>query len=249
MAPNEVVSLGSGVPTIGANDIITEGEPYRAFYGYQHIGIFQTEEEVNNSPVQFGDLSVGPGDLKFADISGPEGIPDGIVDANDRTVIGDPYPEWLYGFNSSISYANFDFSMVFQGIQNVDRIIRGDVVYIGGNEQANILKIYENRWTLENPSEKYIRAGGSRNNLQQLSTYYINDGSFLRLKNIELGYSIPSVLVKKFKISSLRFYMSGQNLLTFTKIENFDPERLNTNIGTNNVPIYKTLTFGVNIVF
>jgi len=248
MAPNNVVSLGNGVQTINDNAIITEGEPYLAYYGYRQIGIFQSTEEVEESPNQFGD-SLIPGDLKYEDVSGPDGVPDGIVDADDRVVIGNPYPGWLYGLSASLTYKSFDLGFTFQGIQDVDRIVRSAENQAGANESSNLLKYWENRWTEENPSTELFIAGGSKNNVQKLSTFYIEDASFLRLKNIEIGYSIPERIINRMFLQKCRLYISGQNLLTFTKMENFDPERLSTNTGTNNVPIYRSLTCGVNIVF
>ncbi|MFB2119890.1 TonB-dependent receptor [Parapedobacter sp. 2B3] len=249
MAPNKVVNLGDrGIPTINNNTIITSGEPFMAYYGYQHTGIFQTVEEIENSPGQFGDV-LAPGDLKFSDVSGPAGVADGIVDAFDRVVIGNPYPEWMYGLNGSLSYRGFDMGFTFQGIQNVDRIVMGDANLLGGNEVSNVFRYFENRWTTDNPSTEIIKAGGSRNNVQKLSTYYIEDASFLRLKNVEIGYSFPERWTHRMRMQKLRFYVAGQNLLTFSQMENFDPERLSTTTGVNTVPIYKTVTCGVNIVF
>ncbi len=246
MAPNKVTSLGSGIQTIDNQDIIKIGEPFRAYYGVKAIGIFQTKDEVLKSPVQFGDVRIAPGDLKFEDIGGPNGKPDGKIDAFDRVVIGSPYPEWLYGLNASMSYNGFDVGLSLQGIGNVDRYIRNSSTQGFINGYDNVLSLWVDRWTPDNTNTNLYRIGGAKN--EQFSSFQLVDASYLRLKNVEVGYSIPRSVTKN-KITEFRIYVAGQNMLTFTKMKDYDPERSGNNYSANSVPLYKVFTFGVNVVF
>jgi hypothetical protein len=249
MAPNRVTSLGDGIQTIADQDVIMVGQPFRAYYGYKNIGIFQSKEEISASPKQFNSNKVAPGDLKYADLSGPNGKPDGKVDAYDREVIGNPYPEWLIGFNANAAFKGFDVGFSLQGVQNVDRFIRNSSTLGFFDDNTNILSYWADRWTPENPSTSLYRIGASEAGNAQFSSYQILDASYIRLKNIELGYTFQSSLLSSLKISKFRIYVAGQNLITFTKMKNFDPESNRDNYTANNVPLYKVFTIGGNIVF
>jgi TonB-linked SusC/RagA family outer membrane protein len=242
-AKNKVTDLGSGVQTVTATNIIRKGDPFNAYYGYQMVGIFQTAAEVSTSPAQFGSLRTAPGDIKYADLSGPNGTPDGIIDNFDRTVIGNPYPIWLYGVNSSLNYKGLSLSVTVQGVAKVDRLFR-----LGGVEpmiadRDNALSYWTERWTPENPGTTLPRIGGINNEI--VSTFYIQDASYLRLRNVELGYDLPKKITNKMKIGGLRFFVSGQNLITITNVENYDPERT-ANSNARLVPLYKAFTGGIN---
>ncbi|NJL77291.1 MAG: SusC/RagA family TonB-linked outer membrane protein [Saprospiraceae bacterium] len=127
MADNEVTDLGpSATETIGGTTIIRIGQPLNAYYGYQKIGIFQTEEEVAAAPKQFGSNITKPGDIRYADISGPDKVPDGKIDANDRVVIGNPYPRWIYGFSAGFEFKGFDLNATLQGVGKLDRILNSN---------------------------------------------------------------------------------------------------------------------------
>ncbi|HAI84475.1 MAG TPA: hypothetical protein DCL43_12480 [Chitinophagaceae bacterium] len=248
-ADNKVTSLGDrGLESIDGFSIVRLGLPFRAYYGYQAIGIFQTADEVTNSPQQFNNPALTkPGDIKYADLSGPNGKPDGLINAFDRTVIGNPYPSWIYNFNTNLNYKGFDVSILFEGIGNVDRILydNGQLPFEG--DRNNVLSYWINRWTPTNPSATLPRLGGYSN--AEISSFYIQDASYLRLRNLELGYSLPTSIIKRFSLTKLRIYASGQNLLTFTKLENFDPERARGRGTDQNVPLYKVYTFGLNVKF
>ncbi|TKB99068.1 SusC/RagA family TonB-linked outer membrane protein [Pedobacter cryophilus] len=242
-AKNRVTDLGNGVQTINNTNIIRAGDPFNSYYGLRMIGIFQDAAEVAASPVQYGNSRTAAGDIKYADVSGPNGVPDGVIDDNDRTVIGNPYPIWLYGLNSSLNYKGFSLSVAVQGVANVDRLLK-----LGGAEplvsdRDNALDYWRGRWTPESPSTTLPRLGGVNND--NTSTFYIQDASYLRLRNVELGYDLPKKLTTKMKISGLRFFVSGQNLLTFTEMENYDPERA-ANSNARLVPLYKSFTGGLN---
>ena len=247
-ADNKVTGLGDkGAPTINGSNIIEIGAPFRAFYGYKVIGIFQTQDEVNNAPKQFGSNKTAPGDFQYADISGPNGVPDGVVDAYDRTVIGNPYPKWTYNMVASASYQGFDLNVVFQGVQRIDRILNmnGEQPFAG--DRNNSLSYWINRWTPKNPSTTLPRIGGQNNTI--VSDFYIQDCSYLRLKNLEVGYTLPTLLTQKIGLQTVRFYFGGQNILTFTKLKNFDPERQNGGSTDQLTPLYKIYTFGLNLKF
>lgn len=248
MADNEVTGLGeTGAETIGANTIIRKGLPFNAFYGYRMLGIFQTAEEVAGAPRQFGSTLTKPGDIRFEDVSGPEGKPDGIIDARDRVVIGNPYPRWMYGFNLGLEYKGFDMNAIFQGINRVDRIFQSNGQLPMTGDRLNVLSYYVDRWTPEKPSTTLPRLGGVNN--QQFSDFYIQDASYLRLRNLEIGYTLPVSISSKAKMQRFRIFVSAQNLITFTKLENFDPERAAGATTDRNTPLYKVFSTGVNLKF
>ncbi|MEL7123235.1 MAG: hypothetical protein AAFO07_27550 [Bacteroidota bacterium] len=243
---NEVTGLGDGgEETITNTNIISIGSPFRAYYGYQAIGIFQSIEEVANAPTQFGNANTGPGDIRYADISGPNGVPDGVVDAMDRTIIGNPNPDLLLNFNASIEYKGFDLNILLQGVSGVDRLLMGNGNLPMADNRSNALEYWIDRWTPENPSTNLPRVGGQNNTI--VSTFYIQDASYLRVKNLEVGYSLPNSLLQRFNIQKLRVFVGAQNLFTFTGLEFFDPERANGNQSNRNAPLYQTVTFGVNL--
>lgn len=248
MADNKVTDLGpGGEETIGGSTIIRIGVPFNSYYGYQVEGVFQTQEEVDNAPQQFGSNLTAPGDLKYADISGPEGQPDGVINAMDRTVIGNPFPRWIYGMNANMQVAGFDLNLVFQGVGKLDRLLSGNGQLPMADDRNNALSYWINRWTPENPSEELPRLGGVNNTVT--SSFYIQDMSYLRLRNIELGYTLPQRISQMALIQKARIFVSGQNLLTFTKVENFDPERQRGGNTDQTTPLYKVISAGINIKF
>jgi TonB-linked SusC/RagA family outer membrane protein len=248
MADNKVTDLGpGGEETISGNTIIRIGAPFNSYFGYVVEGVFQSEEEVTNAPQQFGSNLTAPGDLRYADISGSDGEPDGVVNAFDRTIIGNPFPKWIYGFNANFSIKGFDLNMVFQGVGRVDRILNSNGQTPMEGDRNNALSYWIDRWTPENPSATLPRLGGVNNAVT--STFYVQDMSYLRLRNIEVGYTLPAPISKRLLMQKARIFVSGQNLLTFTKVKNFDPERQrggNTDLTT---PLYKVVTAGINIKF
>lgn len=247
-ADNKVTGLGDrGLETINAESIIRIGVPFNAYYGYKVIGIFQTAAEVAAAPKQFGSTLTAPGDLKYADLSGPDGKPDGVINASDRTVIGNPYPKMIYNFNASLGYKGFDLNILFEGLSGLDRVLNDNGQSPLEGDRNNALDYWINRWTPDKPSTKLPRLGGVNNSV--VSTFYIEDASYLRLKNVELGYTLPVSFTQKFGISKLRIYAGGQNMLTFTKMKNFDPERARGGNTDQLTPLYKVYTFGLNLKF
>lgn len=243
---NEVTGLGDGgEETISNINIIRIGTPFRSYYGLKAIGIFQSIAEIADAPTQYANANTGPGDIRYADVSGPDGIPDGVVNDDDRTIIGDPNPDLLVNFNGSFEYKGFDFNFLFQGVSGVDRLLMGNGNLPMADDRSNALNYWVNRWTPENPSANLPRVGGQNNT--RVSSFYIQDASYLRLKSLEIGYSLPKDVLNKININKLRVFIGAQNLFTFTGLENFDPERGIGNQSNRSAPINKTITLGLNL--
>lgn len=240
---NKVISLGDGVSPIIAGGFTQQslqstrtdvGHPIGSFWGYQVVGIYQSQEEANADTVGLnGKFIPGPGDFKFS---------------KSPTWLGSPFPKFNYGMNFSASYRNFDFGLFFQGVSG-NKIFnaKGRFQYIldyGSNKSPEVLKA----WTPTNTNTDIPRATllDPANN-KRASSFYVEDGSYLRLKNLTIGYSLPQNVLTKMKITNARFYASGQNLLTFTKYKGYDPEvGRNSNGGSNPNNIGGLLNNGVD---
>lgn len=215
---NMVTKLYTFVPNIIDNINHTKtqvGQPINAYYGYQFDGIYQNTAEINKTLFTNTNGTV-PGDIKFKDING-----DGQIDDNDRTFIGNPIPKLTYGFSFSASYNKFDFSFLFQGVKGVDRYNDLKQILNYDTRPFNSTTAVLNAWTGEGstnttPRLSFNDVGGSK-----VSSIFVEDASYLRLKNLELGYTLG---MKNAWFKSLRFYASGQNLLTVTKYTGLDPE-------------------------
>lgn len=236
MIRNKVVELAPSVANIergadqdfGTYNITRTqaGHPVQSFYGWLVDGIFQTAAEVSSAPKQT--TATSPGDIRFKDLSGPDGKPDGVIDENDRVFLGSFLPKFTYGLNAGVSYKNFDLTAFFQGVQgnkifNASRIISEGMVRLFGSS-TEVLKA----WTPGNTSTTVPRAvNGDPNQNVRPSDRWIEDGSFLRMRNIILAYRIPTGSldnITKGVVSSLRIYASAQNLFTITKYKGYDPE-------------------------
>lgn len=233
---------------IGSITRAQNGKPFPYFYGYKTDGVFQNTTEVNAYTNKDGALiqpNAVAGDVRFVDVNG-----DGIIDAGDRTDIGKGMPDWTYGFNFNVSWKNFDLSMMWQGtIGNdvFDATRRTDIT------SSNMPSWILNRWTGEGTSNKYPRYVQGDNVNWQSSDLYIYDGSYLRLKNMQLGYTLPGNLTRKYFVSSLRLFVAAENLLTITKYHGFDPEISSggTSLGVDRgvYPQARLFTVGVNLAF
>ena len=228
------------------NDV---GFPMDQHRGLVAIGLFESEKDIANSPTQtFG--PVRPGDIKYRDIDG-----NGIIDSNDRVPMGyTTIPEINYGFGVSLRWRRFDLSVFFQGATHVGRMIGGSQVYGSDGSILSLGNFYEevaeNRWTEWNPdpNAKYPRMWMSAfDNNKQQSSYWWRDMSYIRLKNAEIGYSLPKELIQKIGLSTIRFYIQGVNLLTFSGFKLWDPE-LNTGTG-GLYPQMRTAAIGMNVNF
>ena len=218
---NKIVDLPAPIiisdNTYGAYNGI--GNSIGSFYGYVYEGIFQSQADIDNHAKQAG---AAPGDLKFKDVNG-----DGVVTVDDRIIIGKIIPDYIYGFNLDCNYKIFDFSIFFQGVKNVSVYNQtyNNLLYMRQSNEDNKSADVLNAWTPENPNTNIARLDPkSSNNNWRFSTYFLEDASFLRVKSVQLGITLPESILKKLNISRARFYVSGTNLFTFTKYTGYDPE-------------------------
>lgn len=241
---NEILDIAGMTSWIsnGGRNINLEGYPIGAYYGLVMEGYFQNEEEIAQAPTQFTELE--PGDVKYKDISGPDGVPDGKIDETyDRTIIGSPFPDWTYSFNFGGSYKGFDLYCFFQGVQGVDRYL-----FQNNQDATNFTKSALDYWTPENPNATYPRYLNMANNNKN-SRLWLKDASYLRLKNIELGYTLPHTLTQRIGIENVRVYFSGNNLFTITKMKEMDPEKSLEDERARTYPQSKVYSIGVNVNF
>jgi TonB-linked SusC/RagA family outer membrane protein len=253
---NKVVSLNDSVPmytgSIGLNQnlsIQSAGYPVNEFYGFVTNGIFQNQKEVQEYAVQVPGADpfnrTSPGDIKFRDLNN-----DGIIDDNDRSYIGDPNPSFIFAMNNTFSYAGFDLSVFLQGVSgntifNANRIYQEGMA-VAQNQTTAVL----DRWTGEGSSNTMPRpVFNDPNKNARVSNRFIEDGSYLKIKNITFGYNLPKAILQKVKISSAKIYASCQNLVTFTRYTGFDPEVPSSGIDFNVYPVTRTLSAGINVTF
>jgi TonB-linked SusC/RagA family outer membrane protein len=200
------------------------GQPVTQYYGYETNGFFQNQADINNSPKVAG-AEVGPGDLKFKDLNG-----DGVIDAKDKTVLGNPFPRYTFGFTYRLNVAGFDFSMFIQGVGKRDEFLRGELVEpFHYNYGATLYEHQTDFWTPTNPNARYPRlaAIGSPSNTYNWRTgsdLYKFNAAYARLKNVTVGYTFPKSVSKKVGMERLRVSLIGQNLLTISKLKFIDPE-------------------------
>ncbi|MBW9277712.1 TonB-dependent receptor [Bacteroides fragilis] len=198
-----------------------EGYPIGAFYGYKAIGYFNTEEELANDPKRTGTEKLG--DIKYADLNG-----DGKIDAaNDRTVIGQNFPSWTGGLSINLFWKDFDFSALFQGAFDVDKYCEAESSYAFYNG-GKVLKKHLDRWTPENHNASYPRITKDSQTNFVTSSFWLEDGSYVRLKNVSLGYNLPKSWLNRIGVSRIKVYVAGENLLTFCGLEDIDPEESST---------------------
>lgn len=210
----------------GYSHIYEEGQSMRAVYGYNFIGVFQTAEEVANSAQS--DIAA-PGDLIFEDLSGPDGVPDGKIDQYDRTVLGSSIPKFTFGGNISWTRGSWDVNAMFQGVYG-NKIMLANANFGGGRSffdiTENLVTDRLDRWTGEGSTNEMPRLyyGGSPNDNDRNSSFFMEDGSFIRLKNIQVGYSLNDETTDRWKLKDVRFYLAGTNLFTRTAFSGYDPE-------------------------
>jgi len=253
---SEAKSLGGTVTELLGGDFegesitrITEGQTLYHYYGLVMDGIYQNQAEVNAvftaNPSQ---TTVTPGDIRYKDLNN-----DGNITNADKTIIGDALPDFTYGLNLDASYKNWDFNMFFTGLQGRD-LINTNIYDLEGmsrlfNSGVNVM----DRWTPTNPSNSIPKAGGAPQNTS-ISTRYLEDGSFTRLKNLSIGYTLPSEVFGQNYFSKCRIYISGQNLFTITDYSGLDPEIGNSNgfqsgIDRGAFPQPKTYLVGLQLTF
>ena len=263
---NKLLSLGEGIEFIETDPAVLHntnfdqptsrtavGQPIASFFGHVVNGVFQTDAEATAS----GQTNAKAGDFIFKDLDN-----DGDIDAEDRTFIGSPHADFTYGLNFSGAYKNFDFTMFFQGSQGNDiydlsRYYSDFFNLADYNKNGRIL----NAWTPTNTNTDLARVSlNDNNNNIRPSSYYVQDGSYLRLKTLQIGYSLPSSILDKLKATKLRFYIEAYNLFTITGYDGLDPEiglqnydsddrNLDMGVDRGVYPSSKTISLGINLNF
>jgi TonB-dependent starch-binding outer membrane protein SusC len=267
---NSVTSLGDRTqPLFGPESLNRSvvGEPIGHFYGFRVDRIYQTQAEIDadNAAARaagfnlYQTANTRPGDIRFRDLNG-----DGVVNAQDREIIGNPIPKFNYGSTLSLGFKNLDFSMMIQGMSGFELYNKDRARVLESMTRAfNTTTTVLDRWTPENPSTTMPRAvAGDPNQNARFSDRWMEDGSFLRLKNATIGYSLPGGVLSRIpnnSISNLRVYITGQNLLTFTEFSAWDPELTNrAGQGGNNMyrgvaesiyPQARTYMMGIQVSF
>lgn len=244
---NKVLKLDGDVPMYFGVQTHTVGKPIGAYYGYVTNGIFQNWDEVNSyavqKPSQTGGQGTSPGDIRFKDLDN-----NGVINDNDRTFLGNPTPSWIFSMNNSFNFHNFDLQIYFQGVA-------GNEIYNGTRSSLESMSTVTNqsikmldRWTGEGTSNSIPRAVyADPNNNNRVSDRFLEDGSYLRLKNITLGYTLPKKSLSKIYMSGARMFISAQNLLTLTRYSGFDPEV--SGIDSGSYPMTRTISLGLDIKF
>jgi TonB-linked SusC/RagA family outer membrane protein len=256
---NEVVTLGLGnvqQPNglIGNGTDLFVGFPMELYYGYKSDGVFISEEDIDSWSDQTRvNAKPVPGDIRYVDISGPDGVPDGQVDATyDRTFIGSRIPKYNFSITLTAKYRNFDFSAFLQGVSKVQGRLDSYVGYAFYNLGTIQRWQMEGRFDPANPQRypeyprlELVPNGGTPNTV--LSDFWILNSSYLRLKNVQVGYTLPSGLLSSVRIDQLRVYFSGENMFSVNQYrKGWDPE---INTGGGYYPILSTFVFGVNAKF
>ena len=254
---NKITDLGTDIKTLPGqtfspqNLLITQtkvGESFGYFYGYQTQGIFQNAAEVAAYKSKDGAViqpNAKPGDFRFQDIDG-----NGVINTDDRTKIGDPTPSMTYGFTLNAAYSGFDIVAFIQGVsgnQIFKAMRRFDIA------TANMTADALGRWTGEGTSTTYPRLvmGDPNQNFSRSSDFYIEDGSYLRIKALQIGYTVPLSIMSKIGLTRFRVYASANNLATFTKYTGFDPEIGGGSFGIDRgfYPQARLFMFGLNAAF
>ncbi|MBA2762617.1 MAG: SusC/RagA family TonB-linked outer membrane protein, partial [Segetibacter sp.] len=260
---NEVVKLGpTGDPIYGGNSHITKiGEPIGMFYGWITDGIFLNNAELAKGPIYNpgGVDRSRAGDIRFKDLSGPNGKPDGIIDNSDKTIIGSPYPDFYYGMTNRISYKTVSLSVTLQGSEGAQIFDESRAASMATRGRFPQLANLNNFWKSEQepgdgktPRPNNAPTGNIRGTY---STWFLDTGSFMRITNINLGYLVPEQITRKLMVRSVRVYASANNPFTFTKNLGFNPEASNLENplrpgrAFSDYPIPRSLIIGVNVGF
>ena len=241
---NEIVDM-KGIRSINWNTINTEGEAINSYFGLKAIGIYRTEEDLkrvnaNGQEIKQKNKKPKLGDIMYADINN-----DGNVNDADRVILGNPIPKMQYSFNLGFSYKNFTVSSFWQGVAGLNRLSwEPSTITLGGNKTSRWL----DRWTPDNIDGKMPRMGEKFND--QASSFWLIKGDYLRLKNVEIGYTFAKKeFLNNLGVKSVRLFLAGSNLLTITGVNDYDPEKPNNDLRNDVHPNTKTYSFGVNVKF
>jgi len=215
------------------------GQSLNSFYGYKMVGVYQNQSEIDSYLSGTLNPSVKPGDIKFEDLNN-----DGIINSEDRTFTGDAIPDLTYGFSFSANYKGFDFSMLFQGVEGVDKYNDARKIIDFDSRPFNYTTSVLGAWDGEGTSNSIPRVTFQDNGSSKESSLYVEDASYFRLKNVELGYTINGIK----GLQDMRIYISGQNLFTATNYSGLDPESTDT-VDKGTYPLSSSILFGVNVKF
>lgn len=229
----------------GGIQIIKEGYPVNSYYLYEATGIFKTQKEVDSHAKQ--GLRTSPGDIIYRDVNG-----DGVIDVKDKVITGKSVPKYTYGFNLGLDFKGFDFAAFFQGVQGIDIYPISNLSFPNYNGAGITKEHLANSWTPENPDAPFPRLTlprrGSQANYQN-STFWLQNASYLRLKNLQIGYNISSTLFDRVNISKLRIFANAQNLLTFSDYKVTDPEKEILQGNIYGYPSSKIVSLGCKVIF
>lgn len=224
--------------------ITKEGYPINSFYLLQADGIFQTDAEVAASPSQNNVTAAG--DIKYKDV-----VADNMINDNDRVIVGNTIPKYTYSFNLRANYKNVELSAMFQGVQDIDMYPQLNLAFPFYNGAGITKEWIDGAWTPQNTGAKLPRLTESTGLTTNYvpSTFWLQDASYLRMKNIQLSYNIPQNVLKSLKISNAKVFVNGQNLLTFSNYTKFDPEKTITKTNLYEYPSVKIYSAGINVTF
>lgn len=232
------------------------GYPIGSFYGYVIDGIYQTQEEINSSPVD--PANPRPGSFKFVDISGPDGKPDGLISGFDRKIIGSPYPDFIFGVTNDFVWKGFSLNIFIQGSigQDVINVNRYYLDALTKNTSSNVsVEAFQNRWTGPGTSNVYpVPRAVALPFEGRFTNFIVEDGSFIRLKNVTFAYTFPQKWIKP--LANVKLFVTGNNLVTLTKYKGYDPEvnaqgqnSLTPGVDLGTIPQYRTFSAGFNVNF
>ncbi len=264
----ESSSLTGSVYYAGNNITYTApGHPIGSFYGLQYDGIIRTQDELDKSLTQFGYLhnenQTWLGDVRYKDINGKDengnltGKPDGKIDEADYTYIGSPIPKFTFGFTNTINYKSFDLSLFLQGSYGakIYNFMKWQLEKLSNTTDNQLVSVLD-RYTATNTDGSLPRYTTTNSNNSIISDRYVEDGSYIRVQNLTIGYRLPASIASRVKMTNLRVYLSAQNLYTFTKYSGYDPEIgsydngiLLMNVDQGHYPNPRTITMGVNVEF
>ncbi len=237
---NNVEKLHPNVPSlIGEVSRTQVGQPLNAYYGYKMVGIYQNQAEIDSHLSGTLDPSVKPGDIKFEDLNN-----DGIINSDDRKFLGSSIPDLTYGITFSSSYKNFDFSFLFQGVEGIDRYNDSKKILDYDTRPFNYTTNVLGAWDGEGSSNTIPRVAFEDNGSSKVSSIFVEDASYIRLKNVELGYTVNGII----GLQDIRLYVSGQNLFTSTKYTGMDPESTDL-MDKGTYPSSSSVLFGLNVKF
>jgi TonB-linked SusC/RagA family outer membrane protein len=245
---NPIYDGGAGIANGALATRTVVGQPIGQFYGYKVTGVFQTPQEVAASKQP----GAAPGDFIYQDTNN-----DGIVDSRDRVVLGSPLPKYNYGFNTSFTYKNFDLALDFQGVTGVS-VYNANIAYRFGNENFT-QDFYDHRWHGPGTSNTYPSVNVGKNSNAAPNSFFVESGAYFRVRNAQLGYTLPSSLLSKWKVSKVRLFVNAQNPINIFGYKGFSPEIggvqgdagvVNSRgIDANVYPLYAIYNFGLNVTF